>query len=119
MIIKDDRFEGNRVKALIYEGECWELYKTFMNSSLLLVMKSAYDRWIVNQLLYAGNPFIQTEIDGTEYVYLLSDEKYLLLPVKNGLPLCDRKIALTFAAALKRMRERTKIPFGDGIFIEE
>lgn len=119
MIIKDDRFEGNRIKALIYEGECWELYKTFMNSSLLLVMKSVYDRWIVNNLLYAGDPFIQTEIDGTEYVYLLSDEKYLLLPVKNGLPLCDRKIALTFAAALKRMRERTRIPFGDGIFIEE
>ena len=77
MIIKGDRFEGNRIKALIYESECWELYKTFTNSSLLLVMKSAYDRWIVNQLLYAGNPFIQTEIDGTELTCVIIRKKRL------------------------------------------
>lgn len=119
MIIKTDRFCSKKLKALIYEQEGWEIYRTVTNSTLLIVVRSIYEKWIEDRVLFSVDPFKISDIDGVEYAYLFSPKQFVLAPVKNGIPLCDGRIAVAFAAALRHIRKYTNISLFDGIFIEE
>ena len=119
MIIKTDCFCSKKLKALIYEQECWEIYRTVTNSTLLIVVRSIYEKWIEDRVLFSVDPFKISEIDGVEYAYLFSPKQFVLVPVKNGIPFCDGRIAIAFAAALKQIRKHTNSSLSDGIFIEE
>lgn len=119
MIIKTDRFCSKKLKALIYEQEGWEIYRTVTNSTLLIVVRSIYEKWIEDRVLFSVDPFKISNIDGVEYAYLFSPKQFVLVPVKNGIPFCDGRIAIAFAAALKQIRKYTNSSLSDGIFIEE
>lgn len=119
MIIKTDRFCSKKLKALIYEQEGWEIYRTVTNSTLLIVVRSIYEEWIEDRVLFSVDPFKISNIDGVEYAYLFSPKQFVLVPVKNGIPFCDGRIAIAFAAALKQIRKYTNSSLSDGIFIEE
>lgn len=119
MIIKTDQFCTKKLKALIYEQEGWEIYRTVTNSTLLIVVRSIYEKWIEDGVLFSVDPFKISDIDGVEYAYLFSPKQFVLVPVKNGIPLCDGRIAIAFAAALKQIRKHTNSSLSDGIFIEE
>ena len=119
MIIKTDRFCSKKLKALIYEQEGWEIYRTVTNSTLLIVVRSIYEKWIEDGVLFSVDPFKISNIDGVEYAYLFSPKQFVLVPVKNGIPFCDGRIAIAFAAALKQIRKYTNSSLSDGIFIEE
>ena len=105
MIIKTDRFCSKKLKALIYEQEGWEIYRTVTNSTLLIVVRSIYEEWIEDRVLFSVDPFKISNIDGVEYAYLFSPKQFVLVPVKNGIPFCDGRIAIAFAAALKQIRK--------------
>ena len=119
MIIKSDQFCSKKIKALISECENWEIYRTITNSTLLIISRQIYDQWIADGLLSYVNPFKVVNIDDVDYAYLFSPKQFVLVAVKNGMPLCDGQIALAFAAALRRMRTMTDISLFDGIFVEE
>lgn len=119
MIIKTDQFCTKKLKALIYEQEGWEIYRTVTNSTLLIALRSIYEQWRADRVLFSVDPFKISDIDGVEYAYLFSPKQFVLAPVKNGIPLCDGRIAVAFAAALRHIRKYTNISLFDGIFIEE
>ena len=119
MIIKTEHFCSKKLKALIYEQEGWEIYRTVANSTLLIVVRSIYEKWIEDRVLFSVDPFKISNIDGVEYAYLFSPKQFVLVPVKNGIPFCDGRIAIAFAAALKQIRKYTNSSLSDGIFIEE
>ena len=100
MIIKTDQFCTKKLKALIYEQEGWEIYRTVTNSTLLIALRSIYEQWRADRVLFSVDPFKISDIDGVEYAYLFSPKQFVLAPVKNGIPLCDGRIAVAFAAAL-------------------
>lgn len=119
MIINDNRLGTIRVKALLYEYDSFEIYRTYSNATLLIVCDSLYQKWLSDNLFFAVNPFKKTEIASQQYFYILSDKNFTLNLVKCGNALCNRKDAVTFAFALKQMRKITDVSLYDGIYIEE
>ena len=119
MIIKDNKLGTIKIKAMLFEYENYEVYRTYSNATLLIVRPQLFDRWVGENLFFSVNPFKRTEIDQQSYYYLLSDKQFQLNIVKLGNALCDRKAAVTFAFVLKQMRTVTSVSLYDGIYIEE
>lgn len=119
MIINDNKFGTIRIKAMLFEYENYEIYRTYSNAILLIVRSQLYDRWVDENLFFSVNPFKRAEIDQQSYYYLLSNKQFQLNIVKLGNALCDRKAAVTFAFVLKQMRNVTSVSLYDGIYIEE
>lgn len=119
MIIKDKKLNNVRLKAFIYEQEDYEIYRTLMNDTLLIVKQCLYNNWNKDKLFFSVDPFKKVEINGETYFYLVSNREYLLDIVKYGNALCDRNKAITFAFVLKQMRKVTSLSLFDGIYIEE
>ena len=119
MIIKDNRLGTIKVKALLYEYDNFEIYRTYTNATLLVVYDSLYQKWLADNLFFAVNPFKKIEISDNSYFYILSDKQFALNLVRMGDALCARKDAVTFAFALKQMRKITDVSLYDGIYIEE
>ena len=119
MIVNGNKLGNIRIKALIYEYDNYEIYRTISNAPLLVVRKDLYDKWIGDNLLYSVNPFKGIKIDDIDFYYLTTNKNFQLSPVRFGDALCDRQKAVTFAFALKQMRKNTNISLYDGIYIEE
>lgn len=119
MVIKDNRIGTIKIKTLLYEYDNFEIYRTYSNSTLLIVYDSLYRKWLSDNLFFAVNPFKRIEISEQPYFYILSDKDFTLNLVKFGNALCNRKDAVTFAFVLKQMRKVTDISLYDGIYIEE
>ncbi len=119
MIISGNKLGNIRVKALVYEYDEYEIYRTISNATLLIVHKSLYSKWIENNLFFSVNPFKKIEIDTVDYYYFTSAKNFQLSPVRFGDVFCDRQKAVTFAFVLKQMRSVTNISLYDGIYIEE
>lgn len=119
MIISGNTLENIRIKALVYEYEDYEIYRTISNAPLLVVRKKLYDKWFYDNLFYSVNPFKKTIVENVEYYYLTLNKKFQLSPVRFGDALCDRQKAVMFAFSLKQMRKITEVSLYDGIYIEE
>lgn len=119
MIIKDKQLGTIKVKALLYEFESFEIYRTYSNATLLIVYDSLYKKWLSDKLFFSVNPFKKIEIEEQKYYYIISDKNFTLNLVKFGNALCNREDAVTFAFILKQMRKVTDISLYDGIYIEE
>ena len=119
MILSDGRLGRYRIKALVFETEKYDLYKTISNNALLVVRDSLYHSWVNDQLFFAIDPFKKVQIQDEKYYYLLSDKNYAVTPVCFGNSLCGRKQATAFAFALKQMRSVTDKSLYDGIYLEE
>ena len=56
MIINNNKFGTIRVKALIYECENFQIYRTYSNATLLIVCENLYQKWLSDNLFFAVNP---------------------------------------------------------------
>lgn len=119
MIIHNDKFANIKIKALVFEDTNYELYRTVSDATLFVVTQKLYKRWVEDKLLFAADPFVSIEYDGTIYSYAVSAKKYEITPIKLGNPLCDRRSATNFAFAMKQMRRFIDISLYDGIYYEE
>lgn len=119
MIIQGNKLGAIKIKAMLFEYENYEIYRTYSNATLLIARKNLYDKWVADNLFFSVNPFKHTEIDAQSYYYLLSDKQFQLNILKLGNALCTRKEAVTFAFVLKQMRAVTDQSLYDGIYIEE
>lgn len=118
MIIKNGRFGTIKIKVLLYEADEYEIYKTLSNATLLIVRQSLYNKWTSDKLFFAINPFSVMNYDGTDFAYTASKD-FMLIPVKDGNPICNHDEATSFAFAIKQMRKVTELSLFDGIYIEE
>ena len=119
MIIHDGQFGNVKIKALIYEDTNFELYRTLSDDTLLIATQELYKKWVDDKLFFAVNPFKQIKYSEKDYAYVVSAKKFIVTPIRFGNPLCDRRMATTFAFAIKQMRKYTDISFYDGIYLEE
>lgn len=119
MIVNGEKFGKIKIKALLYEFENYEIYRTLSDAALLIVRPNLYTKWVEDQLLYAVDPFVRTDYNGEDYFYIVSSNIYELVPIKVGKAMCSRKEAVQFAFAIKQMRTRTTTSFYDGIYVEE
>lgn len=119
MIIHNDKFANIKIKALVFEDTNYELYRTVSDATLFVVTQKLYKRWVEDKLLFAADPFVSIEYDGTIYSYAVSAKKYEITPIKLGNPLCDRRSATNFVFAMKQMRRFIDISLYDGIYYEE
>ena len=99
MIVNGNKLGNIRIKALVYEYDNYEIYRTISNAPLLVVRKDLYDKWIGDDLLYSVNPFKGVKIDDIDFYYLTTNKNFQLSPVRFGDALCDRQKAVTFAFA--------------------
>lgn len=119
MFIQNNKLGSIKIKAMLFEYENYEIYRTYSNATLLIVCEKLYNQWSADKLLFSVDPFKRINIDMQTYYYLLSDRKFQLNIVAFGAALCDRNSAVTFAFVLKQMRKVTTVSLYDGIYIEE
>ncbi len=119
MFIQNNRLGSIKIKAMLFEYENYEIYRTYSNATLLIVREKLYHQWSAEKLFFSVDPFKRVEIETQIYFYLLSDRQFQLNIVAFGAALCDRNAAVTFAFVLKQMRKVTTAPLYDGIYIEE
>lgn len=119
MFIQNNKLGSIKIKAMLFEYENYEIYRTYSNATLLIVCEKLYIQWSTEKLFFSVDPFKRVEIDAQTYYYLLSDRQFQLNIVAFGAALCDRNEAVTFAFVLKQMRKVTTVSLYDGIYIEE
>ena len=119
MIVDSGKFGKLKIKALLYEYENYEIYRTLSDAALLIVRPDLYKKWIDDNLFYAVNPFEKIVYNEKEYFYIVSEHIYETIPIKIGKAMCSRKEAVQFTFAIKQMRSRTSVSFYDGIYVEE
>ena len=119
MIIHNNQIGSTKIKAMLFEYENYEIYRTYSNATLLIVREKLYNKWQAEGLFFSVDPFKRIEIDMQTYYYLLSARQFRLNIVAFGYTLCDRNAAVTFAFVLKQMRKVTAASLYDGIYIEE
>lgn len=119
MIIGDNKLGSVKIKAMLFEYENHEIYRTYSNATLLVVREKLYERWREEKLFFSVDPFKRIEIGAQTYYYLISNRQFQLNMVAFGAALCNRNVAVTFAFVLQQMRKVTTESLYDGIYIEE
>lgn len=119
MIVKEGKFANIKIKALLYEYEEFEIYRTLTGVTLLIIRNSLYEKWLSEKLFYAVNPFKQVDYLEDKYFYIISPKEYKIIPISIGNVICNRQEAVQFAFAIKQMRQYTKATFYDGVYLEE
>ena len=71
MIVDSGKFGKLKIKALLYEYENYEIYRTLSDAALLIVRPDLYKKWIDDNLFYAVNPFEKIVYNEKEYFYIV------------------------------------------------
>ena len=108
---------GKRIRKLIAEGDCWQIYLTNMDSYVLAVKPTLYNKWISMCSLLEG--FFQDSSSG-EYKMLASTGNYLISSMEEGpFPINIGQVE-AFSIAFKTAKDLfPKADFHDAIYIEE
>ena len=106
-----------RIRKLIAEGECWQIYLTNVDSYALAVKPALYYKWVSDCSLPEG---IFEDSSSGEYNVLLSKGNYLISSMQDGpFPENNGQVE-AFSIAFKTATDLfLEADFHDAIYIEE
>lgn len=106
-----------RIRKLVADGECWQIYLTNMDSYALAVKLSLYDRWVSECSLPEG---VFDDSTLGEYKVLLSAGNYLISSMEEGpFPESYGQVEAFSIAFKTAMDLFPNVDFHDAIYIEE
>lgn len=110
--------DGEKLQKLLIGGEEWQIYKTAVPGSALVVKDRLAEKWFVEQII-EREIFKQVEFDQYFLYILTSNYDHVLSPVDALRSPIDKTDALAFAIALRETRKILKdTPLHDSIYVE-